>query len=246
MSQVRPKGEKVGRHRKEFQVDGLREKLREFFRQEVRAELRAVAALNNVELITALISFNWQLALVGLQLRILNGVVSLLTTRVENKALAAYVSEQNGASGNLQMTTASLEVLACIAFRQPISQAEIDLLFDADKRGLVVKLRDLKLVEEFAGADGRLRFATTENLSEGRCHRASRAPESATETELVFDRDLRGTVSQDSEHRGSELCWRPRVGPADSAPGRKVSGDQHPVDRTTEKRSGPAKHRTPY
>jgi Segregation and condensation complex subunit ScpB len=56
----------------------------------------------------------------------------------------------------------TLEVLACIAFRQPISQAEIDKLFDADKRGLVVKLRDLKLVEEFAGADGRLRFATTE------------------------------------------------------------------------------------
>jgi len=53
-------------------------------------------------------------------------------------------------------------VLACIAFRQPISQAEIDQLFDADKRGLVVKLRDLKLVEEFAGADGRLRFVTTE------------------------------------------------------------------------------------
>ena len=53
-------------------------------------------------------------------------------------------------------------MLACIAFRQPISQAEIDQLFDADKRGLVVKLRDLKLVEEFAGADGRLRFATTE------------------------------------------------------------------------------------
>ena len=75
-----------------------------------------MAALNNVELITALTSFNWQLALVGLQLRILNGVVSLLTTRVENKALAAYVSEQSGASRNLQMTTASLEVLACIAF----------------------------------------------------------------------------------------------------------------------------------
>ena len=55
-------------------------------------------------------------------------------------------------------------MLACIAFRQPISQAEIDHLFDADKRGLVVKLRDLKLVEEFAGADGRLRFATTETF----------------------------------------------------------------------------------
>jgi segregation and condensation protein B len=121
-----------------------------------------VAALNNVELITALISFNWQLALVGLQLRILNGVVSLLTTRVENKALAAYLSEQNLANGNSGLTTGTLEVLACIAFKQPISQAEIDRLFDADKRGLVVKLRDLKLVEEFAGGDGRLRFATTQ------------------------------------------------------------------------------------
>jgi hypothetical protein len=40
-------------HGKSFTVDGLREKLREFFRQVVRAELRAVAALNNVELIRA-------------------------------------------------------------------------------------------------------------------------------------------------------------------------------------------------
>jgi hypothetical protein len=65
MSQVRPKGERVGEIAaksvvqllfatgKSFTVDGLRE----FFRQEVRAELRAVASLNNVELITALISF---------------------------------------------------------------------------------------------------------------------------------------------------------------------------------------------
>jgi hypothetical protein len=44
-----------------------------------------ILAPNNVELITALISCNWQIALVGLQLRIPNGVVSLLTTRVENK-----------------------------------------------------------------------------------------------------------------------------------------------------------------
>ena len=72
------------------------------------------------------------------------------------------MSEQNHAAGISGLTTSVLEVLACIAFRQPISQAEIDHLFDADKRGFVVTLRDLKLVEEFAGADGRLRFATTE------------------------------------------------------------------------------------
>ena len=147
---------------KSFTVDGLREKLREFFRQEVRAEARAVAALSNVELVTALLSCNRQLALVGLQLRIINGVVSLLTTEVHNKVLAAYLSQQKLASEHLGLTTATLEVLACVAFKQPISQAEIDRFFDADKRGLVVKLRDLKLVEEFADADGRLRFATTE------------------------------------------------------------------------------------
>jgi chromosome segregation and condensation protein ScpB len=49
------------------------------------------------------------------------------------------------------MTTATLQALACIAFRQRISQAEIDRLFDAEQRGFVVKLRDLNLVEEFAG-----------------------------------------------------------------------------------------------
>jgi Predicted transcriptional regulator containing the HTH domain len=118
--------------------------------------------LSNVELITALLSCNRHLALVGLQLRIINGVVSLLTTEVNNKTMAQYLSEQSHSNGISGLTTSALEVLACIAFRQPISQAEIDHLFDADKRGFVVTLRDLKLVEEFAGADSRLRFATTE------------------------------------------------------------------------------------
>ena len=123
--------------------------------------MRAGAALSNVELFTALLSCNRQLASVGLQLRIINGVVSLLTTEVHNWALAQYLSEQNGTNGNSGLTSATLEVLACIAFKS-ISQVEIDRLFDADKRGLVVTLRDLKLVEEFAGSDGRLRFATTQ------------------------------------------------------------------------------------
>jgi chromosome segregation and condensation protein ScpB len=152
MSQVGPKAERVGEIAakavvqllfstgKSFTVDGLREKLRQFFREEVPAEVRAVAALSNVELITALLSCNRQLALVGLQLRIINGVVSLLTTEVNNKALAYYLSEQNIGNGISGLTTSALEVLACIAFR------------------------DLKLVEEFAGADGRLRFATTETF----------------------------------------------------------------------------------
>jgi hypothetical protein len=80
------------RDRKEFH-GRRREKLREFFRQEVRAKLRAVAALNNVELITHSFLSTGSSGLVGLQLRILNGVVSLLTTRIENKALAWFALE---------------------------------------------------------------------------------------------------------------------------------------------------------
>jgi chromosome segregation and condensation protein ScpB len=147
---------------KSLTVDGLREKLREFHHDEVCAEIRAVAALTNVELISALLECNRQLEPVGLQLRIVNGVVSFLTTKIESRRLADYLRAQTGASGNPDLTTAALEILACIAFKQPVSQAEIDRIFAADKRGLVVKLRDLGLVADFAGDDGRLRFATTE------------------------------------------------------------------------------------
>ena len=62
----------------------------------------------------------------------------------------------------LDLTHAALEVLARIAFKRPISQEEIDRFFDADKGGWC-KLRDLKLVEEFSGADGRLCFRSQED-----------------------------------------------------------------------------------
>jgi chromosome segregation and condensation protein ScpB len=112
--------------------------------------------------IAALISFNRQLALVGFQLRILNGVVSLLTTRRRKQGVGRICERTEWRERKSSNDNGTLEVLACIAFRQPISQAEIDQLFDSDKRGLVVKLRNLKLVQEFAAMDGRLRFATTE------------------------------------------------------------------------------------
>jgi hypothetical protein len=72
-----------------------------------------------------------------------------LTTRVENKALATCLSEQNLATANSGLATATLELLACATFGQPISHAEIDQVFD---------------VEEFPGADGRLHFAITEQF----------------------------------------------------------------------------------
>jgi chromosome segregation and condensation protein ScpB len=52
----------------------------------------------------------------------------------------------------MNLTSATLEVLACnAAFKQPIAKAEIDLFLASDKRGMVVTIRDLRLVEELAG-----------------------------------------------------------------------------------------------
>ena len=78
---------------------------------------------------------------------------------VHNKCARRILERTERRERGLDLTPS--EVLACIAFKQPINQAELDRLFDVDKRGLVVKLRD-KLVEEFAGADGRLCFVTTQ------------------------------------------------------------------------------------
>jgi len=58
------------------------------------------------------------------------------------------------------MTTATLELLACIALGRQSAKRKSTAFSTPTSAG--VKLQDLKLVEEFAGADGRLRFATTE------------------------------------------------------------------------------------
>jgi hypothetical protein len=63
---------------------------------------------------------------------------------------------ERGGEGSSMRKRHAAEALACIAFKQPISQAETEPPFVADNSRLLVKLRDLKLVEEFAGSDGRL------------------------------------------------------------------------------------------
>ena len=148
---------------KAYTIETLREKLREFFVGEGDSEKRAVAALSTVQLITALLEASPALETIGLQIRLTNGTAQLFTGRIQNEMLSAFIAERIPASsGAGELTRAALEVLSCIAFKQPISQGEIDQIFgDTDKRHLVSVLRQLELVEEFAGRDGRLRFATT-------------------------------------------------------------------------------------
>lgn len=149
--------------RKAYTIETLREKLREFIVGEGDSEKRAVAALSTVQLITALLEASPALETLGLQIRLTNGTAQMLTGRIQNEKLSAFIAERVPASsGAGELTQAALKVLACIAFKQPISQGEIDQIFgDRDKRHLVSVLRQIELVEEFAGPDGRLRFSTT-------------------------------------------------------------------------------------
>jgi len=148
---------------KAYTIETLREKLREFFVREGDSEKRAVAALSTVQLITALLEASPALETIGLQIRLTNGTAQMFTGRIQNELLSAFIAERVPASsGAGELTQAALEVLSCIAFKQPISQGEIDQIFgDTDKRHLVSVLRQLEMVEEFAGPDGRLRFGTT-------------------------------------------------------------------------------------
>ena len=143
-----------------YTVDTLREKLREFFREEGDYEKRAVASLSTIELVTALLEASPTLAAVGLQIRLVNGTAKLSTIKVENERLSGFLAERSERPGIFSQ--AALEVLACIAFKQPICQPEIDCLFgNTDKRHLVFVLREAKMVEEFPDEKGRFQFATT-------------------------------------------------------------------------------------
>ena len=113
---------------KTFTADGLREKLREFFR-EVRAKMRAVATLSHVELISALLSCDHQLALSAFSsassMEWFRSSLQKFTTKP-----CPSLSEQTGANESSHLRAAELEVLACVAFKQPLSQGDIDRLFD--------------------------------------------------------------------------------------------------------------------
>jgi len=148
---------------KRYTVDGLREKFRELLRTEGNSEIRAVASMSSVELIAALLDANVGLEKFGIRIGISNGLVSLGTTEVEPMALRSYLASlRPEGAGSGELSLPAMEVLGCIALKQPIAQVEIDRYFNADKRGVVARLREAGLIEEFAGAGGRLMFATTE------------------------------------------------------------------------------------
>ena len=159
---------------REFSIEGLREKLRDLFLQEPDATVRAAASVGSFELLQVLLKTTQKLEKLGLRLDMRAGGVRLTTAEVRPPTLRSYfaaLAEQSRAdaadAGDGQeedgpLSTTGLEVLACIAFKQPLSLPEINGYFSTDKRSVVLRLQHLGLVDcRTAGENGRTVWMTT-------------------------------------------------------------------------------------
>ncbi len=160
---------------REFSIEGLREKLRELFVQEPDATVRAAASVGSFELLQVLLKTTQKLEKLGLRLDMRAGGVRITTGEVRPPTLHNYfaalaeqiktertqrVGEPEEDDGPL--STTGLEVLACIAFKQPLSLPEINGYFTSDKRSVVLRLQHLGLVGcRTAGETGRTVWMTT-------------------------------------------------------------------------------------
>ena len=159
---------------REFSIEALREKLRELFVQEPDATVRAAASVGSFELLQVLLKTTQKLEKLGLRLDMRAGGERITTAEVRPLALHSYfaaLAEQTkldaASAGDGQeeegpLSTTGLEVLACIAFKQPLSMVEINGYFSTDKRSVVHRLQHLGLVDcRTAGENGRTVWMTT-------------------------------------------------------------------------------------
>ena len=160
---------------REFSIEGLREKLRELFVQEPDATVRAAASVGSFELLQVLLKTMSKLEKLGLRLDMRAGGVRITTAEVRPPALRNYfaaLAEQAKAERTAgpesqeaeegPLSAVGLEVLVCIASKQPLSLPEINGYFSTDKRSVVHRLQHLGLVDcRTAGENGRTVWMTT-------------------------------------------------------------------------------------
>jgi chromosome segregation and condensation protein ScpB len=142
-----------------FSLETLREKLRELFVAEPDAAVRAAASVGGFELLQVLLRAGQRLEKLGLKLNIRAGAVRLTTAEVRPAALRDYFAALHEECSDVRTNADSpdsddgplgqngLEVLACIALKQPVGQTEINGYFTADKRAAVRRLQALGLVD---------------------------------------------------------------------------------------------------
>jgi chromosome segregation and condensation protein ScpB len=155
---------------REFSIESLREKLRELFVQEPDATVRAAASVGSFELLQVLLKATQKLEKLDMRaggVRLTTAEVRPPTLRSYFAALAEQTRADTASAGDGQeeegpLSTTGLEVLACIAFKQPLSMVEINGYFSTDKRSVVHRLQHLGLVDcRTAGENGRTVWMTT-------------------------------------------------------------------------------------
>ena len=165
-----------------FSLESLRDKLSELFLPHPDATVRAAASVGGFELVQVLLKASGRLERLGLHLDVRGGTVRLTTAPVEPPALRDYFAllreEMRGTPapggdaaepyGDGPLGEAALEMLACVAFRQPVGQVEINGYFgNVDKRTVVRRLQHLGLVDcrrgpgSETGGGGRTLWVTT-------------------------------------------------------------------------------------
>jgi len=142
-------------------IDGIRERLRGIFAADPNEQHRPIASVTTAELIEGILEMGRKMEDIGLQVKIINGEATLYAGPVVPGRLQAYLREKTNTSGNPEMTPARMEILGCVALRQPISQGEMDQLFDTDKRSIVNWLVEAGLLEARAGVGGRIYYVVT-------------------------------------------------------------------------------------
>jgi len=115
------------------------------------ATLARVLACDEAALDAALLRLAQQLQLRGIRLQRLEA--DALVTLVTAPAAAAAVERLLGVAAPPRLSTAALETLAVVAYRQPVTRAQIEAVRGVDCSGVLRSLLQRGLVEEVGRMD---------------------------------------------------------------------------------------------
>ena len=136
-----------------FSVEQLRSQIRALYPE-------ALGTITTVSLLGALIEAGEKLTAFGLRLDTSGGSVCLRTTQTDF-AMGEFLRRETNQTGIPDLSTGAMEVLACVALKQPVSFAEVEKFFGTDKRAFLTRLKEMELISSVTGPDGRIRFVTT-------------------------------------------------------------------------------------
>lgn len=130
--------------------------LQKLLSQAIQAE--GQGTISNGELMALILDEREALRALGLELSLSNGVVDLATAKIENPVIREFLAPT---APSKEFNSTLLQVLVCIAWKQPVTQLEIDGNFGTCKRLAVLKLRNLGMVSAKRGEHGALYYSVT-------------------------------------------------------------------------------------